>query len=192
MNNDLLLKVENCTQVIKRAILKVWTKDIKSDYHRHLLLKEDTLKNAFYYHLRKRLGDTFLEKNNLAIFTEYFIVGERIDLVVVEIDPVKAKSNYLGDCVIKTLAVVEMKYKGGNVQDIIFQKDVDKIMNYLMKDEQETLFYLAFIREVWFQEDEIDYWLNPEQQIVAKDRITELLAYHSIEQEKMLWLAIEH
>ncbi|WP_253278942.1 hypothetical protein [Psychrobacillus sp. FJAT-21963] len=192
MNNDIPLKRENYTQVVKRAILKVWTKDIKSDYNKHLLLKEDTLKNAFYYHLRKRLGDTFLNKNNLAIFTEFFIVGERIDLVVVEIDPLKAKSNYLGECVINILAVVEMKYKGANVQDGIFQADVDKIMNYLINNEKETLFYLAFIREVWFHEDEIDYWLIPEQQIVAKDRVTELLAYHSIEQEKMIWLAIEH
>lgn len=179
--------VENCTQIIKNTIIDVWKQDIKNDYDNHLLLKEDTLKNAFYYHLRRRLGENFLQRNKLAIFTEYYIDGERIDLVVVEIDPLKAKDVFLGDCVNSILAVVEMKYKGAYAAEEVFQKDVDKIMKYRMNNENDTQYYLAFIREIVFDQDDVAYWITSPQQILANNRITELLAYHISEQDEMIW-----
>ncbi|MEQ6391395.1 hypothetical protein RZN22_19220, partial [Bacillaceae bacterium S4-13-58] len=57
-------------KVIDRAIKNVWNSNIPRDYQSFYLLKEDSLKNALYYHLRTKLHD-FLETNNIRIFTEF-------------------------------------------------------------------------------------------------------------------------
>jgi len=77
LKNDVL-------KVIDTTIKKIWTDDLSIDHDKSYILKEDSLKNAFYFHLRTRLGDCFLNENNLRIFNEYKIEDNRIDLVIVE------------------------------------------------------------------------------------------------------------
>jgi hypothetical protein len=45
---------------IDRAIKEAWIHNVKTDYMNSYLLREDSLKNAFYYHLRTKLTDHFL------------------------------------------------------------------------------------------------------------------------------------
>ena len=50
-------------QMIDEAIVSIWKCEIKTDYEGGWLLKDDTLKNALYFHLRSRLGKLFDENN---------------------------------------------------------------------------------------------------------------------------------
>ncbi|WP_270578858.1 hypothetical protein [Caldibacillus thermoamylovorans] len=54
----------NLIEKIDSVIKKLWLEDLVIDYAKNFLLKEDSLKNAFYYHLRTRLGRDFLIENN--------------------------------------------------------------------------------------------------------------------------------
>jgi hypothetical protein len=76
---------------IDGAIKAVWKNNIKHDYKKDHLLKEDTLKNSFYFHLRKKLGNRYLEDNNIRIYTEFNEhdlkkTKLRADIVIVEIE----------------------------------------------------------------------------------------------------------
>ena len=51
-----MLSDPNIIQVIDEAIVSIWEHEIKADYENGWLLKEDTLKNALYFHLRNRLS----------------------------------------------------------------------------------------------------------------------------------------
>lgn len=72
-------------RIIDNAIKKIWCKEIKMDYENYSLLKEDSLKNSFYYHLRTKLTDSFLQENNMRIYTEFYLNGIRADLVIAKI-----------------------------------------------------------------------------------------------------------
>jgi len=150
-----VLSVESIYKKIHETIIEVWRYDIKSDYNQYFLLREDTLKNALYFHIRNRLGDAFMKDNHLAIFTEYKIdTNETIDLVVVKLDIEKAKDNKLKDCVKEIIAIVEIKYKNQTASENIFINDVKKILNYTNKFKFEyTKFFLAFIIEKYFYEE---------------------------------------
>ena len=54
---------------IDYAIKKSWYKDIAEDYSNGYLLKEDTLKNALYFHIRKKLDNLF-RMYNIRMYTE--------------------------------------------------------------------------------------------------------------------------
>ena len=181
--------------LVHSTIKEVWKNNISSDYEKNFLLKEDTLKNAFYFHLRRKLGEAFLQKNNLAIFTEYYVpeLKQRVDLVVVEIDPIKAQSGYLGDAVKSIIAIVEMKYKGNGAADDVFEGDVEKVLNYSqLYTEEITKFYVAFIREKYFYADEVTYFLDEENISKAKGKLIELLAYWIIDNDMVHWEVMEH
>lgn len=179
---------------VHQVIKDVWLYDIKNDYNNYFLLKEDTLKNAFYYHLRNRLGDTFIRENNLAIFTEYRIDTEqKIDLVVVELDTIKAKTSYLGDCVTKVIAVIEIKYKGKYAPDEIFNKDINKVLAYSkMFQDEDSKFYVAFVREKYFRADEVTHFLPDSKKSLAKNKIVEMLAYWVSDDDSTQWVIKEH
>jgi hypothetical protein len=49
---------------INNIIKSIWVNDIKLDYDNGHLLKEDTLKNSLYFHLRTKLSN-ILEENDL-------------------------------------------------------------------------------------------------------------------------------
>ncbi|MGE8080991.1 hypothetical protein [Peribacillus loiseleuriae] len=188
-----MLQDEFVTKFVHSTIKKVWLEDISRDYKKLYLLKEDSFKNSFYFNLRRRLGDDFLEENNLRIFTEYYIEGERIDLAVVEIDPIKAQNNYLGNCVTRVISVIEMKYKGKNASESLFDADVNKIISYMEKMDNDTLFYIAFIREKYFNFDEVTNWVVMDEHIEkAKGKLTELFSYGEVESDDMVWHIVEH
>ncbi|XKK15617.1 hypothetical protein HFP64_27980 [Bacillus sp. AC79A.1] len=170
MSHEIIEKIDT-------AIKKVWTEDLKIVYANYFLLKEDSLKNAFYFHLRNRLGEDFLNNNNLRIFTEYFINGERIDLAIVEIDSIAVEDYHLSDCIIRVLAAVEMKYKGSSVSDDVFYGDVNKILSFINSWGNETKHYLAFIQEKYFKTGDVVNWLEDEQASKVKGKVTELYAY---------------
>lgn len=177
-------------QFIHSTIKRVWKEDIKRDYKKSYLLKEDTLKNSFYFHLRRRLGD-FLEENNLRIFTEYSIDSKkRIDLVIVEIDPIKAQTDYLENSVEKVIAVIEMKYKNRYASDSHFDADLNKVFSYIDKMDSDTIFYLAFIREKYFYSNDVTNWVTEGSKV--KGKLTEMLAYGDIESDDIVWCIFEH
>ena len=57
-------------QIIDEAIKSIWVNEIRNDYENKRLLKEDTLKNAMYFHLRNRIG-WLCDECDLRIFTEF-------------------------------------------------------------------------------------------------------------------------
>ncbi|MEH6993713.1 hypothetical protein V7075_13525 [Neobacillus drentensis] len=174
------------------VIKKVWQEDIKVDYENLLLLKEDSFKNAFYYHLRRRIGDDYLKTNNLRIFTEFYIEGERIDLVIAEINPLMAEEEHLGYCITKIVAGIEMKHKGKYASEKLFDKDISKVIAYSKKLDFDTMLYVAFIREKYFYSDEVTYWMSDDQIELARGKVTELYSYIDAETENMVWLIEEH
>ncbi|WP_035721768.1 hypothetical protein [Gracilibacillus boraciitolerans] len=178
---------------IYSAIEEVWLNDISKDYKNNHLLKEDSLKNAFYYHVRNRLGEDFLEKYNLRIFTEYFVDGERIDLVIVQIDPFRAKESYLGDCITEIIVAVEMKYKNSYTSDKVFLQDVDKVLSFIRNwKSNTTTFYLAFIHEKYMNSQEKMSWIHDKHIEIVKGKVTELNAYWDEVSDETRWIIYDH
>jgi len=102
--------------IIEEAITAIWVNEIQDDYRNMWLLKEDTLKNAMYFHLRNRLGK-LMDENSVRIYTEftdgdYKHSGYRPDMVIAKVDASK-EVDYWGDSVTECLAVIELKYKSG-------------------------------------------------------------------------------
>ncbi len=187
--------IKSNLELVHNTIEEIWLNEISSDYQKSFLLKEDTLKNAFYYHLRRILSNRFLEQNNLAIFTEFYIpeLKQRVDLVVVKIDPVKAEEGYLGDAVKSIIAIVEMKYKGSGATDEVFEKDVEKVLHYShLYKEDVTKCYVAFIREKYFYADEVTHFLDDNKLDLAKGKLVELLAYWVRDDDTVTWEIIAH
>lgn len=57
---------------IDKIIKETWKKNMQQDYDSNHMLKEDSMKCCFYYHLRRKLS-SILKQYNLRIFTEYYI-----------------------------------------------------------------------------------------------------------------------
>ncbi len=148
---------------IHKRIHYVWEEKIKEDYKNGWLLKEDTLKNALYHHLRTELSE-FFTQHNLRIFTEFtdnVFTGthKRPDMVVATADT--------KEC----LAVIEIKYKQANVIDPIYD-DYDKLQFYVDQLNTNAHFYMATI---WESFDRPTSWIR-KNAAWAKDRVTELNA----------------
>ena len=152
---------------IDRALKRVWMESIQDDYLEDRLPNEDTLKNAIYHHLRRRLTDRWLRDNRLRVFTEYPLDGkERADLAVVRLKPKSdaGDGESLFDRVEQRLCLVECKFKGDGVGLDPFILDVNKVRNYAhQKDYADCLFYLATIDEEAWEEDEA--WLLDRRQM---------------------------
>jgi len=164
---------------IDRAIKEAWLFNIKSDYSSNFLLLEDSLKNAFYYHLRSKLTDAFLKENKLRIYTELYTgYGERIDIAIVRIED--SKDVHLREQITEYLAVIELKHKGGTVPINPFLDDIDKMKMYLKrKDSNQCQYYLGFIHEAEYDLEETS-WLKPKQQKTwAKGNLTELSGFYN-------------
>ena len=52
---------ENVMKEIDHTIKEIWLNNIAKDYSNHFLLKEDSLKCCFYYHLRRKLATLLKE-----------------------------------------------------------------------------------------------------------------------------------
>lgn len=160
---------------IDTTIKKIWAKEIKRDYKTGWLLKEDTLKNSFYFHLRKKLGKLF-DENNIRIFTEFTDekfkgTGRRPDMVIAKVDFDKEVS-YWGDSVTECLAVIEFKYKSGFTASTDIYEDYKKMRWYANKLKAEGKLYMATI---WEFEDDETAWEN-ENNKWAKGKLVELNA----------------
>ncbi|MCM3152241.1 hypothetical protein V8V54_07720 [Priestia megaterium] len=175
-----------CFAVCSFSYKEVWLEDIKKDYDNLSLLKESSLQNAFYFHLRRRLGEDFLAENNLKIYPEFKIGGNRADLAVVAIDP-NSTEEYLKECVTEVISVIEMKYKGQYAGESNFDNDVLKVLSYIDEKTYDTMYYLAFIREVYFHPDEVTNWISDEQALETRGSLTEMYSYGDRENNHMIW-----
>lgn len=176
-------------KIIDRAIRNTWLDKISKDHESFYLLKEDTLKNALYYHLRTELA-SLLEKHNLRIYTEFYHAGFIADLAIVILNGDPGNNNHLKDDIDNVLAIIELKYKACSTMKF-FEDDVQKIKNYIdATPSPTTQYYLAFIHEAEYEYIEDDSWLTLEQQVWAKDRLTELSG-HYIDGE-MTWTVLSH
>ncbi len=163
------------SDVIHNKIKSIWLEKIKKDYKDGWLLKEDTLKNALYYHLRSELSDCF-EENNIRVFTE-FTDGEfkgskmRPDMVVAAVDFENEDMGYYGNQVKECIAVIEIKYKNKDAVDTIYD-DYDKLKEYIHKLGVSAHLYMATI---WENFDKPTTWIR-KNAAWAKGQVTELNA----------------
>lgn len=144
------------------AIKRAWRDDISQDYGKNKLLKEDTLKNALYFHIRKRI-ESLCEMYNLRIYTEYNVSvprqnNMRADIAIVEMD-FDLDVGRLSDRVKKVLAIIELKY--ANSPNYISQ-DIGKIKTYKTISELEGCqYYMGVVNERRYMERA--FWLDKRQ-----------------------------
>ncbi len=161
--------------LIDKTLIDIWENKIKSDYECGWLLKEDTLKNAIYFHLRNKLGNVF-EENDIRIFTEFTDcefkgTGYRPDMVIARVN-MNGESKYWGDDVIECLAIIEIKYKTGFAPHNDIISDYEKMKYYVQELDVEAKLYMATI---WEYEDNVTTW-ERKNAAWAKGRLTELNA----------------
>ncbi len=163
-------------ETIHRRIKYIWEEKIKEDYVARWLLKEDTLKNAFYYHLRNELS-TIFEENDIRVFTEFTdwkFKGskKRPDMVIATVDFEKDKHDgYFGDDIKECISVIEIKFKNSNSINTIYD-DYDKLEWYVNDLNVNSHLYMATI---WEEFDEPTSWIR-KNAAWAKGRVTELNA----------------
>jgi len=171
----------NLIETIDKTIKELWLEDIALDYSSHRLLKEDCLKNSFYYHLRRRLGDEFLDDNNLQIFTEFndgplHGTGKRADIAIVKLKP-EGKEGYSGhlrNYIDEIIAIIELKHKSGQSATEDIYKDFQKLKDYMQLDNIECQYYEGVIHEVYWEKKS---WLDKRStNNWAKGKVTELVA----------------
>ena len=160
MNNEIF-------ETIHRRIKYIWEEKIKEDYTDGWLLKEDTLKNALYHHLRNELSSVFAE-NDIRIFTEFTDgkfkgTKKRPDMVIATTDTKEL------------IAVIEIKYKKANIVDPIYA-DYDKLEDYINRLNVNAHLYMATI---WESEDKPTTWIRKNASW-AKGKVTELNASYII------------
>lgn len=150
------------------------------DYDNYFLLKEDSLKCSFYYHLRNKLGDEFLQQNNLRIFSEFNdskLKGQKVraDIAIVIFNPNK-KDYYFGNRVTDIVAIIELKFKGKNVSAEHFLDDIVKTKKYIKDlDIKNCHYYLGFIHENEYEEG--TQWIYKNRDLKwANKKVTELFA----------------
>lgn len=165
---------------IDSVIKEIWEANISQDYKNSHLLKEDTLKNSFYYHLRRKLGTKFLEDNCIRIFTEFNDAdlkgsGFRADIAIVEMG--EDINPYLGDDVKSIIAIIELKFKNKYTSYDVFYKDIEKTKIYIKDLNVNCLYYLGFIHEKEHEKDTIyldgrqtSNWANKKVAILSANR----------------------
>ncbi|MFF2483763.1 hypothetical protein [Paenibacillus sp. NPDC058071] len=164
---------------IDRAIKEAWINNIRADYSNYFLLLEDSLKNAFYSHLRSRLSDTFLLENKIRIFTEMNNgYEERIDIAIVRINDIE--EDHLANRVVEYLAVIELKYKAKYTTITPFLDDIQKMRRYLKrKGMQDCQYYLGFIHEEEYGLEETSWLTEREKNSWAAGKLTELSGFYN-------------
>ena len=171
---------------IDRAIKEAWLKNISKDYKNLHLLKEDTLKNSLYYHVRRKLSTQFLEDSGIRMFTEFNDaglrgMGVRADLAIVQLS--KNTGAYLGDCIKSIAAIVELKYGCKYTTDSYFYADIEKVKNYIKNLKDDTLYYLGFVIE---KEYYCPNWLTKKQtNNWADKKLVVLSANHDVGRSDM-------
>ena len=168
---------------INLTIQRIWKYDISKDYNNGWLLKEDTLKNAFYFHLRRRLGK-FFDENNIRIFTEF--TEDKFKGTHCRPDMVIAKVNDNEE--LEYLAVIEFKYKKGFTTSNSIYADFKKLRKYVNDFHIGCKLYMATI---WEYEDDETCW-EPEKNKWAENKLVELNASYKSKPYKMRFYIKEH
>lgn len=185
-------------QYIQQQVISIWINEIQEDYNAFRLLKEDSLKNAFYHHLRNYLSDEFLEKNNLQIYTEFCDgplkgTGKRADIAIVQLDEHGIKNNeysYIGDYISEVVAIFELKFKGNYNAAKNIQADVRKLHSYIKQDKIDCMYYLVAISEIT---QENNCFIKDNQRTLwAKGKVTELIGIYDETADKVLFRYYEH
>lgn len=185
-------------QYIHQQIIELWETDIQVDYNSYHLLKEDSLKNAFYYHLRRRLGDEFLRKHQLHIYTEFDNgslkgTGKRADIAIVQLNEAgieEAEESYIGDYVSEVIAIFELKFQGGYNATKNIQADVRKLHSYIKQDKIDCMYYLVAISELSQKND--CFIKDNYRTLWAKGKVTELVGIYDEAADKVLFRYYEH
>ena len=162
--------------LIDKTIKEIWVNEIKDDYEEDYLLKEDSLKNSLYYHLRSKL-ERVLREYDLRIFPEYYFpeLKYRADLAIVQMDA-KSENYYLKERVNDVIAIFELKYVNASNNDKATEQwimdDIRKFKRYIQKGKVDAQFYFAVIYEneraalKWMDKRSSNHW--------AKGRVAEL------------------
>lgn len=131
--------MEKLKREFKEAIKKVWNENSVEDYENNYYYREDPLKCRLYTHLVNELGEEFFIKNNLRLFTEYYIKKSKktADMALVDI------SNE-SDSQWEILSIIELKNKflNTNTQNKI-EDDYKKLMSYSKKFPSADLFMVS-------------------------------------------------
>lgn len=165
-------------QIIDEAIKSIWENEIRNDYENRRLLKEDTLKNAMYFHLRNRIG-WLCDECDLRIFTEFtdwkFRQTRKIpDMVIAKVN-MESDAPYWGDAVTKCVAVIELKYKRSAAASKDIYEDYDKLRFYI---EELGVACNLYMGTIWEYEDDRTTW-ERKNAAWAKGKVTELNASFS-------------
>ncbi len=162
-------------EIIDKQIQYIWKNKISADYENGWLLKEDTLKNALYHHIRTELSSLF-DAENIRVFTEFrdsvFKGTSYIpDMVIATVD-LDNDSNYYGDSIKEILAIIEIKYKTGFNSSNNIYLDYEKLRKYIDELDYNGNLYMATL---WEYEDDETNWVRKNASW-ASGRLTELNA----------------
>lgn len=173
---------EDIITQIDAAIKSIWLHEIQKDYSERYLLKEDSLKSAFYYHLRSALR-CLLKKNDLRIFTEFADagmnrMGYRADLAVVKVP--KYFTGHMGETIKEKdiFAIIEFKYTNARQAGInAGYYDVEKLKQFIQLNKfPNCQYYLGGIYESSFDLSQLWYLDKRQAKHWADGRFTELVA----------------
>lgn len=146
---------------IDYAIKYMWLHQIADDYKECSILKEDSLKNSFYHHLRNAL-DSLCRENGIKIYTEFNekglkAKGLRADIAIVSLNSSENDHCYLGDRIGDVLAIIELKFRGdGRPGTSAIYQDVDKTKSYIKNFAfPECQYYLGIIHEYSYSFSEL-------------------------------------
>lgn len=172
--------------VIHNAIKHIWQNNLKEDYEKGWLWREDSLKNAFYFHLRNTLGKEFFETNGLRIVTELNLDDYyyRVDLAVVRVDDeYELQQN-------EPIALVEFKFKNSSCAPEIITSDIKKFQQ-LCKDPAfaSAYFYLAILHEEHYSRNDAS-WLDGRQWRWARSYLTELSGFFDLETDELVMTVV--
>jgi len=163
----IILISKEIVEKIDATIKNTWINNIQKDYNSLSLLKEDSVKCSFYYHLRRKLA-SLLDANSLRIYPEYYIkeLGYRADLAIVKVD-FETEKDYLKDMIFDVVAVIEIKFASGNSErsEKWIKSYLSKIKNYV-KYNSDFQLYFASIYETecdhlrWFDKRSTNNWAD--------------------------------
>ena len=159
------------------------------------ILYEDTLKNAFYFHLRSRLKELLI-KDDIKIFTEFHdgkLAGKGViaDIAIVKLGD--NEEGHIKNNIDRIYAIIELKHKGAQVPIEPFISDVEKSIKYIKDKELEGCqFYLGFIHEGDFGIAETSWLQNKKQERLVQGRLTELSACYYTGQDEIAYTIVSY
>lgn len=171
-----MLVDKSIIRLIDKTIKEIWVNEIKNDYDEYYLLKEDSLKNSLYFHIRSTLEDV-LRDNNLRIYPEFYFpeLKYRADLAIVQMNT-ESKNYYLKDRVSEVVVIFELKYvnasNNNEATEQWIMEDIKKFKRYVQEGQLNAQFYFAVIYENerkrmnWMDQRSSKHW--------AKGKVTEL------------------